>query len=62
LAECRHDPRQVAVINAALGITGVVARDSVLERHLAGSVGLDFKLVGAVENLPASTKIGAWVK
>jgi hypothetical protein len=61
LLECRHDPRQVAVINAALGVAGVVARDGVLERLLAGSVGFSLKLVGAVENLPTGAKIEARV-
>jgi hypothetical protein len=62
LAERRNDPRQIAVINAALCVAGVVARDGVPERFLAGSVGFDLKLVGTVENLPTGAKIEARVQ
>ena len=62
MAERRNDPRQIAVINAALCVAGVVTRDGVLEHLLAGSVGFDLKLVSTVENLPTRAKIEAWVQ
>ena len=62
MPERRNDPPQIAVINAALGVAGVVARDGVLERLLAGAVGLHFKLIGTVKNLPTGTQICAWVQ
>jgi hypothetical protein len=61
LLERRNDPPQIAVINATLGVAGVVARNGVPERFLAGSVGFDLKLVCIIENLPASAKIEARV-
>ena len=62
LLQCRHDPRQIAIIDAALGVAGVVARDGVLERLLTGSVGFGLDIVAVLKDLPANLKIEAWVK
>ena len=52
----------VAVIKAACGVAGVVARECVLQGRLAWAVGGDLDPVCVFENLPSGSQVGAGIE